>query len=317
MELIIQNENKVYMPIVVSEITIQSERKGSPSTVKFDVVLDEELDITEGNAVRIKTDDTDVFYGFIFTINRSKESVLSITAYDQLRYLKNKDTYVYASKKASELIKLIAEDFKLQIGGIEDTGYVIPSMIEENTTLFDIIQNALDLTLENTNQMYVLYDNFGKISLKNMSNMILNILIDEETAETYDYTSSIDGETYNTVKLTYDNEQTGYRDVYVAKDSENVNSWGVLQYFDTLEDGENGSAKAETLLDMYNKKTRQLTIKNALGDLRVKAGCMIVVQLDLGDVKLNNLMLVEKCKHVVTKEQRMMELTLKGGEFIA
>ena len=49
-----------------------------------------------------------------------------------------------------------------------------------------MIQNALDLTLENQKYMYVMYDDFGRITLKGLDNMRLNLLIDEETAETFE-----------------------------------------------------------------------------------------------------------------------------------
>ena len=212
---------------------------------------------------------------------------------------------------------MICADFQMQTGSIEDTGFKIASMVEDNHTLFDIIQNALDATMENQKYMYVMYDDFGKVTLKGLDNMRLNLLIDEETGENFDYTSSIDSNTYNKVKLTYDNEKTGTREVYVAQDSENMNAWGVLQYFDTLQEGENGKAKADALLSLYNKKTRNLTIKNAFGDVRVRAGSMIVVIMDLGDMKLKNLMLVEKCKHEFKESQHLMTLTLRGGEFVA
>ncbi len=114
--------------------------------------------------------------------------------------------------------------------------------------------------------------------------MVLDCLIDEETAENYDYKSTIDEETYNQIKLTRENEKTGKRDVYIAKDSSKINEWGVLQYYDTLQDGENGQTKANALLELYNKKQRNLSIKNMIGDVRVRAGCMIPVKLDLGDV---------------------------------
>lgn len=96
----------------------------------------------------------------------------------------------------------------------------------------------------------------------------------------------------------------------------NMNEWGVLQYFDTLQKDENGKAKADALLELYNKKTRNLTVKNALGDTRVHAGTMVVVQLDLGDIKLKNMMLVEKCKHTFKNDEHFMDLTLRGGEFV-
>lgn len=64
--------------------------------------------------------------------------------------------------------------------------------------------------------MYVLYDDFGKLTLKSLDNTRVNFLINENSAENYNYSSSIDSETYNKVKLTYDNEKTGLRDVYTA-----------------------------------------------------------------------------------------------------
>lgn len=141
-------------------------------------------------------------------------------------------------------------------------------------------------------------------------------MIDEETGENFDYTSSIDDSTYNKIKLTYDNEDTGYREVYIAQDSSNINKWGILQYFDTLQKGENGQAKADALLKLYNKKTRSLKITNALGDNRVRAGSMVVINLDLGDIKLKNWMLVEKCKHTYKEGEHWMDLTLRGGDFV-
>lgn len=316
-ELLIQNGSKVYIPVVEEGITWQTERKGSPGELKFSVVKDDIINFTEGNAVRLKVDGKNVFYGFVFTKKRNKDGIIEVTAYDQLRYLKNKDTYVYTNKTAGEFIKMIASDFQMQTGTLEDTGFKIASRVEENTTLFDMIQNALDLTLQNKKEMYVMYDDFGKVALKNISSMIVNILIDEETGENFDYSSSIDSDTYNRIKLTYDNEKTGKRDVYIAQDSSNMNSWGILQYFDTLQEGENGKAKADALLELYNKKTRTLSVTNAFGDTRVRAGCMVVVQLDLGDVRVKHLMLVEKCKHIFKESEHFMDLSLRGGEFIA
>lgn len=316
-ELLIQHGQKVFIPAVQEGITWSTERKGCPGQLTFKVIKDSTLTITEGDAVRLRVNGANVFYGFIFKLKRDKEQIIQVTAYDQLRYFKNKDTYVYENKTASELIQMICSDFQMQTGTLEDTGFKIASRVEENTSLFDMIQNALDLTLQNQKYMYVMYDDFGKVTLKGLDNMRLNLLIDEETGENFDYTSSIDDQTYNKVKLTYDNEDTGTREVYIAQDSSNMNQWGVLQHFDTLQKGENGQAKADALLSLYNKKTRNLSIKNAFGDVRVRAGSMVVVILDLGDIKVKNLMLVEKCKHEFKESMHFMNLTLRGGEFIA
>lgn len=316
-ELLIQNSEKVFIPVVQDGIDWTTERAGSPGKLTFKVHLDDTLDITEGNAVRFKWDDNNIFYGFIFSKKMDKDRIITVTAYDQLRYLKNKETYVYENKTASEVIQMICDDFGMQTGSLEDSEYKIASRVEDNQTLFDIIQNALDLTLTNMKYMYVMYDDFGKITLKGLDNMRLNLLIDEETGENFDYESSIDENTYNKVKLVYDNEDTGQRDVYIAQDSSKMNEWGILQYYDTLQESENGQSKADGLLELYNKKTRKLTIKNALGDCRVRAGSMVVVIMDLGDVKLKNLMLVETCKHTFKESEHWMELKLRGGEFVA
>jgi hypothetical protein len=293
-----------------------TERVGSPSILKFTVVKDDAIAFQEGNPVRLKVNGKNVFYGFIFTKKRNKNHHIEVTAYDQLRYLKNKDTYVYENKTASQVIKMIATDFGLNLGTVEDTKYVIPSRVEDNQSLFDIIQNALDLELQNKKELFCLYDNFGQLTLKNISSMKLDVLIDEDTGGDFDYTSTIDKQTYNQIQLTYDNDSTGTREVYIAKSSENINAWGLLQYYEKLQEGENGKAKADALLELYNKKTRNLKVDDCFGDLRCRAGCMVPVKLYLGDISVSNYLLVEKAVHTFKNNQHLMSLNLRGGEFI-
>ena len=315
-ELLISHNGKLYQPLVEEGIQWTTERAGSPSVLKFTVVKDQDISFQEGDAVRMKVDGQNVFFGFVFKKKRDKRHNIEVTAYDQLRYLKNKDTYVYDNKTASEVIRMIANDFRLNLGSIEATKYVIPSRTEDNQSLFDIIQNALDLELQNKGELFCLYDDFGKLTLRNIASMKLDILIDPDTAENFDYTSSIDSETYNQIKLTYDNDEAGEREVYIAKDSSHINSWGVLQYFEKLQEGENGKAKADALLKLYNKKTRNLKVENALGDVRCRAGTMVIVQLNLGDVILSNYLLVEKVTHTFSNDIHLMSMNLRGGEFI-
>ena len=316
-ELLIQHGSKVYQPIVTGEIQWQTERKGVQGSLTFKVVKDATLNFTEGDAVRLKVDGQKVFYGFVFQKKRDKQGIITVTAYDQLRYFKNKDTYVYSNKTASEVVQMVAKDFNLQCGTLEDTKFKSESRVEDNQTLFDIVQNALDLTLQSKKEMYVLYDDFGKLTLKNIGNLKVGILIDEDTGENFDYTSSIDGETYNKIKLVYENEETGKREIYIAQDGSHINQWGVLQYFETIDEKTNGKAKADALLSLYNQKTRNLTIKGAFGDIRVRAGTLVAVSLNLGDIIANSFLLVEQAKHTFSESLHTMDLTLRGGEFIA
>lgn len=314
-ELYIRNDDKLYKPIIEDGVTWETERKGSPGILTFTVIKDNIISFQEGNHVMLKVDGENIFYGFVFKKTRDKNHNIKVTAYDQLRYLKNKDTMTYKNITASTLIKMIADDYNLQVGTIENTAYVIPERTEENSTLFDIILTALELTVTNKKTLYVLYDDYGKLTLKSLANMKTTVLISEETGENFDYTSSIDDNTYNQIKIQYDNEETGKKETYIAKDSSHINDWGLLQYYDTVKNVENAQAKTDALLDLYNAKTRNLKIKNAFGNTSVRAGKMVVVVLNLGDIEVGNYFLVETCKHTFKNDEHFMDLTLRGGEF--
>ena len=69
-------------------------KKKHPRQTGFQVLYDNILDFSEGSPVRMKVDGDNVFFGFVFKQQRTKDKIITVTAYDQLRYLKNKDTKV-------------------------------------------------------------------------------------------------------------------------------------------------------------------------------------------------------------------------------
>ena len=79
---------------------------------------------------------------------------------------------------------------------------------------------------------------------------------------------------------------------------------------------ENGKEKVESLLQLYNRKSKSFQITNAIGDVSVRAGCLLPVILDLGVAKVQSMMLVESCKHVFRENENFMNLTLRGGDFV-
>lgn len=316
-ELFIQHNSTIQFPVVEEGARLTLERKGTPGKLEFTVVKGPGLNFAEGDPVKLTVNGTAMFYGFVFKKKRDKGGTIDVVAYDQLRYLKNKDTITEEGLKASDLLKRIATDFRLNLGTVEDTGYTLETIVEENQTLFDMIQSALDETLMNTKQLYVLYDDAGKLTLKNINTMKLNLLIDEETGENFSYESSIDEQTYNKIKLAYNDEKTGKRELFIAQDGAKMNQWGFLQYFEEVQTKTGASAKADALLKLYDQKTRKLTIQNAFGDVWVRAGSAVVVALNLGDIVTNNYMVVNKVTHTFRGDEHMMELDLIGGEFIA
>ena len=311
--LYIQNGQTVYEPVIQGSITWETQRKGRPGKCSFTIIPDNKLKIEEGNAIRFEENGKTVFFGFIFERSWNSDGQMQVTAYDQLRYLMNTDSYNYFNLSTGEVIMMIARDYNLRTGALADTGYKL-SRNRQDKTLFDIILDSSDLTLIHTGKMYVLYDDAGKLVLNDVENMKLNIMIDSSTAQDYDYKISIDSDTYNQIKVYYDNNKTKKRDIYMTKDTGTINKWGILQKDVSIEKGVNGQAVAERYLSLYNRPSRSLSIKKAFGDIRVRAGCLIPVFLDIKEMELKNYLLVESVTHKIDEGIHTMDLTLRGVE---
>lgn len=317
-EILMQNGSTVFQPVLEGEILLEYERKGAPGKLTFTAVKDSKLKLSKGNSVRFRYNNQNVFFGYYFTRKREDDRCITLICYDQLRYLKNKDIRSYKKKTYSQLLKGIAKEYKLECGSIENTKYVIPARMEEGT-LLDILGNASDLTVTHTGRLYVLYDDFGKLALTHIEKMKLPILIDADTAESLEYEATIDANVYNRIKLYADNEETGVREVHVRNETAKQKKWGILQYTEEV-DGlskKEIKQKAKVLADYYGSVQRTLSIRKAFGDIRVRGGSSLVVQLNLGDTKVSNYMLVERVKHTFSHDLHTMDLNVAGikGEF--
>lgn len=309
-ELEIQTKTLKYFPVVEGTIQWVTERKGQPAKLTFSVVKDEIINFQEGDMVNFVVDGYNVFKGFVFTKNRDKNGIIKVTAYDQLRYLKNKFTYAYENKTASEVIQTLCKYFGINTGQIEETPWVIARKIEQDKSLIDMMLNALDLTLQNSKKLYILFDQFGELTLRDAEAMKCDLLIDQQRAENFQYQSSIDNETYNLVVLR--NKDNGKK--IIASDNDNIEKWGLLQYFDQFDtDDVNVQSKADALLKLYNQKRRSLKISKAFGDPRVRAGYHVPIDVHLGDIVAKNYMLVERATHSFSQDGHTMDLTLSGG----
>ena len=312
MLLTIQHNGKVFSPPVESGVQIEWERVGVAGKLTFTTIkVDDSMAFQEGDPVCFYYKEKPIFMGYVFTKTRDKEHHIKVTCYDQLRYLKNKYTYAFEKKSATQIIKALCNDFNLSIGTMENTAYVIPAIIEENVEAFDIILKVLEETLMNTGNMFVLYDDFGKITVKNVANMQTNVLIYDQSAENFDYTSSIDNETYNSIVLYYKGEDK--MQIYTASNKEKISKWGTLRYFEEVKNPSIGQNKANSLLKLYCKKTRELRVTGAFGDTNIRGGTLIPVMLDLGDIQTQNYMMVEKVTHKFDDNEYTMDLTLEGA----
>lgn len=302
-------------PIVLDGVTWETERAGAPSRLTFTVVKDQQLadagGFFEGDDVVLRVNDQDIFRGFIFEKTRDRNQHIQVTAYDQLRYFANRHTYQYTNKRADEVLRSLCSDFNLRTGTIENTGYKIAARDEDNQTLFDIVYNALDLTYNSTGKDYVLYDDFGEICLKYKysDDMTVKTVILAQTTENFDYKTSIDSDTYNKIVIRQETDTQNVRNVYEVNDYLSQGKWGILSYVLDVDKGENAINLANTILKLKNRKTRELSVKGALGNLTVRAGKMIPIILDLGDVNEQILLQCESVTHNIYADHHTMDIS--------
>lgn len=314
MLLTIQHNGRVFSPPVLDGVKVEWERKGSPGKLTFTTIKTDmtSMSFQEGDPVCFYYDNKPIFMGYVFNKKRDREHHIEVTCYDQIRYLKNKYTYLFENKTASQIVSALCSDFNLHTGEMDNTGYVIPVVAEENKAALDIILDVLEETLLNTGNMYILYDDFGKLKVKNAANMVSSTLICETTAENFDYSSNIDDATYNSVILYYKEDDNKIQ-LYTASNPSKINQWGTLRYFEEVKNKTIAQNKANSLLNLYCRKSRSLTISGAFGDTSVRGGTLIPVKLNLGDIITNNYMQVEKVTHVFENDHYTMDLTLEGA----
>lgn len=310
--LFFTHNKKRYEIPAKEDLKVTWERKGSPGKLEFTTIVDTKHKMYLGDPVALKVNNNPFFFGFIFTLKPTQSGECTVTVYDQLRYFKNKDSYLYKKKTTTKLIRMIARDFGLKTGTLEKTKHPV-SRSEQNKTLFDIVENSLTETMYATGKIYTMYDNYGKIMLRHPWRV--NVLIDEETGQSYDYTTSIDDNVYNQIKLAYENKKTGTLDIYMVRHKKSQNKWGVLQYYDKVDSPKGAKLKAKTMLKIYNRQTRQLRISGAFGSTKVRAGCLVPVMLSLYDIKVSSYLLVDKVTHTFGNKSHTMDLELSGGDF--
>lgn len=298
----------------VTSVSYTTNRTGSPGTLKFTLQKAGNISFVEGDEVSLTIDGQLIFYGWVFTKSKDRWGVIDVTCYDRMRYLKANASYSFYGQTAGEIIQQIASDFQIDIGQIEDTGYAIPSLIETDQSCLDIIQSAVEQTLLNTGTLYVFYDNGDGLSLQAAENMKSNVMIgDKSFVLDYTYQTDIDKQTYNSVKVAMPNEETGSADVYIAQDSDNIGRWGLLQLYQKVDNDSNSAqlqAQAEATLEYYNRRLRTLKV-SSLGVLGLRAGQMILMQIQgLGDIDLNQWLLIEKVTHKFENDIHTMDLEL-------
>lgn len=298
------------------EITWTTNRTGAPGTLKFKINKAGSLSFFEGDEVLLTEDGKTSFFGWVFTKSKNRWDEIEVTCYDRLRYFKANASYAFYDMSAGDILTQIAGDLQVTAGTIDDTGYKIPSMIEEDQSCLDILAKALQQTLLNTGKLFVLYDDGQGVALRDVQNLTSNIVIGDTSLLTdYRYKTDIDTQTYNSIKLSRPNENTGRADVFIAQDSANIGRWGFLQLYQKVDEALNDAqvqAQAAATLKYYNRRMRTLAF-DSLGVPGLRAGQLIPMVIPgLGDINLDQYCMIEQITHTYKDDDHTMSVELFG-----
>ena len=310
-----KNQNKRYdISEITTDVSIAFVRTGTATKMDFTVLKDNIVVYHEGDSVEFYDEDIPVFKGYIFTKTINEKNEIKTVAYEQLRYLKAKQSYAFKGETLKQIITIIANQLKLQVGEIEDIQYRTPYYYHEDKGLFDIITHHVSQAKLQAGTEINFFDDFGKLTVKRADNMISKYKIGVESFATgYNYKTDIDSETYNLIKLVRPNKSTGKADLYIAKNEENIKKWGVLQYYEVMNENLNAAQIKDylNLLFNYSNKVFRTLSLEAIGIPGLRAGNTIYIDIPtIGDISINKSLLIDSVKHKYKNSEHTMSLEM-------
>lgn len=313
LKVYIKSKLKVYDVVVAHRAVIERE-EFCASKFTFTVVKDDIVSFNQGDAVSVKYDSKGIFYGYVFTKKRDKKGLIEVVCYDQMRYLKNRKTYIRGKMSLDEIVYAIGKEYSLRMGEIDNSKALLPAVAADNVSYLDVIAKACKDTKKLSGKSYILYDDCGLLMLKNEEELVRDILIDSTQIENFVYTDSIDKNVYNRVDLYTDTKRLNTREVVTASDSESMKKWGTLVLSKKATDLQRAKEEAKNLLLEYNRVNREIVLRVAMGNSTVIPGCRVYVNLTMGDIAFDGYVRVKKSVHIFERNCYVTDIYLDGSE---
>ena len=293
-------------------ISHQTTLDGQPGKLTVSLQQDPNgiLELVCGSILRFSVDDVGIFYGYIFTMGTDATGVYKITAYDQMRYLKNKETYITSNETASAVFGRVCKDnFQAsQYKVIIPSTFIAPEYNHAGKALYETINYGIQYANVNEKKQYFVKDKFGVLQFTELGQEKTNLIIgDESLLTSYQYEISIDKNTYNSVKVYRDNEKTGKREVWIEFDSTTQKQWGKLQTVVQAKEEQNEAQireLANNYMKLYNRETKTMKL-TALGRPELVAGSGFTFQLE--KLGINQAMWITSATHTYEKDFHTMQ----------
>lgn len=303
--VILQMPNQQILDIteVTSTVSWATTLSSQPGKLRFSIPVVKSFDIPMGSTINLMVEGIGIFFGYVFEA-RYESDMIYYTAFDSIRYLKNKETYIFSGKTATQIFVAICDDFNLKYRVVDQCNWEVSPRTHDGKTLYQIIDYGYKEALVNTQDWFIVRDNYGVIEQISLRSLKTNYLFsDIQNLSKYKYRKSIDKDSYNRIKLVQDNTKEAVRKVYVVQDDNNQRNWGVLQYYEKVDKNASEQQikeRAQALLKLKNRETKELTVEcvGAPNDLR--AGNWIFLEINpLIDAGFQNFQdyIITHCTH--------------------
>lgn len=172
-----------------------------------------------------------------------------------------------------------------------------------------------DEEMKERKPIYIAYDDNGLLVVKELNDMITDVLIDATQVGDYSYTSSIE-DTFTQILVV--------REANVMKDGKKtkeflrtgsaaakneIAKWGVLQKVIKPDDKKTNVIEfAKNKLETLAKKTHTLRLKECLGHTEIRPGSGIWLNFNVGDQIINELVYVQAVTHNFNNNKHVMDL---------
>lgn len=172
-----------------------------------------------------------------------------------------------------------------------------------------------DEEMKERKPVYIAYDDNGLLVVKELNDMITDVLIDATQVGDYSYTSSIE-DTFTQILVV--------REANVMKDGKKtkeflrtgsaaakneIAKWGVLQKVIKPDDKKTNVIEfAKNRLETLAKKTHTLRLKECLGHTEIRPGSGIWLNFNVGDQIINELVYVQAVTHNFNNNKHVMDL---------
>lgn len=311
LDLLIWNGREWLMPAWLAGARLQRAANAA-AVLDFTVVKNGMLDFLEGAPVCLLADGQPVFKGRVFAKRRRQPELIAVRAYDQLRFLQNRDCCSFRDFTPADLLKRVGAEMGLELGRLADCGLRLPARSFDNRRYLDMLASVLQEVYLAKGRRYFVFDEAGLVCLQSCWDLRVNIMLTENCLGGWEYATSVDEGVCNRVKVIYEDKRKGQRRQFLAENAERIGDWGPLQLVSKSADAqEQTQAWARELLQQGCRRQESLLVRDVPGDLRVRGGGMVGVRLNLGERLVDCWALVKRAEHRFLGGNILMDLSLE------